>query len=307
MSTTSSTVVQTLTNYARGIAQDRASAVAEFLAPSVPVGSATGKFKSFNDKNAFQVISADRAIGGAAKRLEFLASDSDYNCKPKALEIAIDDAERDLAGAGDPLRLEQAKIDVLLTSALISHENDVLTAVKNGLSAVGSRGSWSDLSTNDPIKELDEQIKAIAVECGMMPNRIILGIGAWYYLRNHAKTLARQPGAVNIGVSLQQFTGMLLNPAIEARIGVLSKDSAKMGATKSATNIVGDEVFIYYASPSPTQYDPSFAKTFRTQSGGVEAVRMYRDEKARSDVLAIDWSNDIQVVGSACGRRLTIS
>jgi hypothetical protein len=34
---------------------------------------------------------------------------------------------------------------------------------------------------------------------------------------------------------------------------------------------------------------------------------MYRDEKSRSDVLAIDWSNDIQVVGPACGRRLTIS
>lgn len=307
MPVNASTVNMTLTNYAKGIAQDRASAVAEFISPTVPVGAAVGKFKSFNDKNAFQVPNTNRAIGGAATRLEFLASDTDYNCKPKALEIAIDDQERDLAGDSDPLALEQSKIDVLLTSALISHENDVLTAVKAGLSAVGSRGSWSDLSTNDPIKEIDEQIKAIAIETGMMPNRIILGIGAWYYLRNHAKTLARQPGAVNVGVSMQQFTGMLLNPGIEARIGVLSKDSAKMGATKSAANIVGDEVFIFYASPSPTQYDPSFAKTFRTNRGGVQAVRMYRDEKSRSDILAVDWSNDIQVVSSGCGRRLTIS
>ncbi len=306
MSANASTLNLTLTNYARGIAQDRASAVAEFLAPSVPVGTAVGKFKSFNDKNAFQVPSTGRAIGGSATRLEFLASDTDYSCKPKALEIAIDDQERALAGDSDPLGLEQAKIDVLLTSALISHEADVLTAVKAGLSAVASRGSWSDLTTNDPIKELDEQIKAIAIETGMMPNRIILGIGAWYLLRNHAKTLARQPGAVNIGVSLQQFTGMLLNPAIDCRIGVLSKDTAKMGATASKANIVGDEVFIFYGAPTPTQYDPSFAKTFRTTRGGVEAVRTYRDDKARSDILAIDWSNDIQVVGSSCGRRLTI-
>lgn len=307
MPAAASTVNQTLTNYAKGIAQDRASAVAEFLAPSVRVGGAVGKFKSFNDKNAFQVINTARAIGGAANRLEFLASDTDYNCKPKALEIAIDDQERDLAGENDVLGLEQSKVDVLLTSALISHENDVLTAVKAGLSAVGSRGSWSDLATNDPIKEIDEQIKAIAVDTGMLPNRIILGIGAWYYLRNHAKTIARQPGAANIGVSLQQFTGMLLNPSIDARIGVLSKDTAKMGATKSASNIVGDEVFIFYASASPTQYDPSFAKTFRTNRGGVESVRMYRAESNRSDILAVDWTNDIQVVSTGCGRRLTIS
>lgn len=303
----SSTVVQTLTNYARGIAQDRASAVASFLAPDVPVGTSSGKFKAFNDKNAFQIVPSERAIGGAARRLEFIASDTDYNCKPQALEIAIDDAERDASGDNDPLGLEQAKLDTLLTSALITHENDVLTAVKAGLSAVASRGSWSDLATDDPIKELDEQIKAIAVDTGTMPNRIVLGINAWYYLRNHAKTLARYPGAAQIGVSLAQFTGMLLNPGIEARVGVLSKDTAKVGATKSAANIVGDEVFIFCASPNPTAYDPSFAKTFRVNRGGVGAVRMYRDERSHSDILSVEWSRDIKVVGSACARRLTIS
>lgn len=307
MPATSSQVSQTLTNYARGLAQDRASSIAAFIAPDVRVSGGYGKFKSFSDKNAFQRVQTARAIGGAATRLEFSASDVDYNCAPQALEIAIDDKEREDAGEGDQLGLEQAKVETLLTSALVAHEDDVITKVKAGLSAVGSRGSWSDLSTNDPIKEIDEQIKAIAVECGLMPNRILFGIGAWYYLRNHAKVIARQPGAANIGVSMAQFQGMLLNPGIEAKVGILSKDSAKVGATKSAANIVGDEVFIFYASQNPTQYDPSFAKTFRTATGGVQSVRKYRDDGARSDILAIDWSRDIQVTGSACGRRLTIS
>lgn len=297
----------TLTNYARGIAQDRASALAGFIAPDVRVTTATGKFKSFSDKNAFQRVQTARAIGGNATRLEFNASDVDYNCQPQALEIAIDDKERDDAGEGDQLGLEQAKVDTLLSAAIIAHEDDVLTKIKAGLSAVGSRGSWSDLTTNDPIKEIDEQIKAIAIECGMMPNRIAFGLNAWYYLRNHAKVLARQPGATNIGVTYSQFASMLLNPAIEVQVGILSKDTAKAGATKSAANIVGDEVFIFAASKSPTLYDPSFAKTFRTATGGVQSVRKYRDDRARSDILAIDWTRDIQVTGSACGRRLSIS
>ena len=306
MSATASQVVQTLTNYARGIAQDRRSSVAEFLAPSVPVGTSSGKFKQFNDQNAFQIVPTDRAIGGKARRLEFLTSDGSYNCSPQALEISIDDHERDQAGDGDPLGLEQAKIDTLLTSALISHENKVLTAVKAGISAVGSRGVWSDLTTNDPIKELDEQIKAIAIATGMMPNRIAIGIGAWYILRNHAKTLARQPGQLNIGISLDQLKGMLMAP-VDVMVGVLSKDTVKVGATTSKANIVGDEVFIFHGSTSPTLYDASFAKTFRTTRGGVDSVKQYREESANSDILAINWSEDIQVVSTTCARRLTIS
>ena len=163
-------------------------------------------------------MTTSRAIGGTARRVEFLATDSTYSCKPQALEIAIDDQERAEFGDGDPVGLEQAKLDVLVTSAVLAHEVSVFAAVATGVSAVGSRGSWSDLSTNDPIKEIDEQIKAIAIESGMLPNRIVLGIGAWYYLRNHAKTIARQPGALNIGVSTNQLQGMLMNPGIDIRV-----------------------------------------------------------------------------------------
>jgi hypothetical protein len=36
-------------------------------------------------------------------------------------------------------------------------------------------------------------------------------------------------------------------------------------------------------------------------------VRNYRDESARSDVLAIDWSEDIKICSSIAARRLTIT
>lgn len=302
----SSTVSQTLTNYARGIAQDRASALAEFIAPTVPVSAATGKFKSFNDKNTFQVVNTDRAIGGEAKRLEFAATDPDYNCTPQALEIAIDDHERDLAGSNDPLGLERAKTDTLVTSAVASHEDKVFTAIKAAVSAVSGKGVWSSAS-NDPVAELDEQIEAIALATGLMPNAIVFGLGAWRVFRNHAKVLARQPGAALIGVTNAQAAQLLLNPGVDIRVGVLSKDTAKFGAAKSEVNIVGAEVFVFLRSASPTLYDPSFAKTFRTARGGVETVRTYRSERNRSDILAVDWSEDIQVVSTACVRRLTIS
>jgi hypothetical protein len=305
MPATASTVNQTLTNYARGLAQDNRSAIAEFLAPTVPVSAANGQYKAYDAKNAFQVYDTNRAIGGGATRIEFAATDPYYNCTPQALEIAIDDHERDLAGEGDQLGLEEAKAQTLVTSAIIAHENRVVTAAKT-VSATGAIGAWSNAS-NDPISDIDGEIEAIAIATGMMPNRILFGIGAWRVFRNHAKVVSRQPGAAIVGVNNAQAAQMMLNPGIEVQVGVLSKDATKFGAAKSASNIVGAEVFIFYASAGPTQFDPTAMKTFRTRRGGVDAVRLYRAESNRSDILAVDWSADVKVVNTEAIKRITIS
>ncbi len=297
-----------LTNYAFGLSQDLGSSLAEFIAPTVATGVSIGQFKKYDSKNAFQLYDTARALGGGATRIKLEATDPTFNCKPNALEIAIDDAERDAAGdaSGAQAALEESKVSTLVSSGTISHEAKVFTAIANAVSAVGSKGVWSNAS-NDPVTEIDEQIQAIATATGMMPNRIVFGIGAWQVFRNHAKVIARQPGAALIGVTNSQAAQMLLNPGIEIRVGVLSKDTTKFGAAKNATNIVGAEVYIFYGSNSPTIYDPSFAKTFMTRAGGVDAVRSYRDESARSDIYALDWSEDVQVVSTECVKRLTIS
>jgi len=295
-----------LTNYAQGLQQDLQSAVANFIAPVVRVPSTIGQFKKFDDKNAFQVYDTARAIGGAAKRIEFLASDPTYNCQPQALEIAIDDAERAAAGEADPLKLEQAKTRTIVSTAVVSHEDKVLTLIKDSVTATGSRGNWSDTGV-DPVAEIDEQIRLIAIATGILPNRLLWGIKAWETFRNHPKVVARQPGAALIGLTTTQSGNMFLNPRIEQQIGVLSKDLAKAGKTRDVTNIVGDEVFIFYASPSPDLYDASFAKTFMGGDGGVDTVRQYREEGSRSDIIALDWSEDIKVVSTLCVKRLTLS
>ncbi len=271
----------------------------------MPTGIAHGQFKKFSDKNDFQVYDTSRALGGSRKRIEFGASDPYFNCAPQGLEAAIDDHERKLAG-DNVLNLQQAKLRTLISSATASHEKKVFDLVKAGKAATGGIGVWSN-AANDPVAEIDSQIEAIATEIGRMPNRIVFGIGAWRVFRNHAKVLARQPGAELIGVTNEGAAKMTINPGIEIRVGVLSADATKFGATKNVTNIVGAEVFIFFASDAPTQYDPSFAKTFAVDASMVGAVKEYRDETSVSDILAMDWTEDIQVVAAGAGRRITLS
>ena len=272
-----STYVETLKSYAYGVAQDVKTTLADFIAPRVPVGVGSGQFKKFSDKNAFQVYETLRAVGGKAKRIEFEASDGNFNCAANALELPIDDQEREKAGDAQTA-LEEAKTRTLSSSA-----------------------------SADPIDEIDEQIAAIATETGLMPNRMVIGLGAWRILKNHANVLKRQTGVSNKGVSLEVLAGMLLNPAMDIRVGVMSADSAKMGKTASKSNVVGSEIFLFHGSDNPTQYDPGFAKTFSIGATSVEDVRMYRDEGCRSDIIAVDWSEDVQVVSTICAKRITVS
>ena len=305
MPATAMRVNQTLTNYAAGVAQDTASALARFIAPIVPTGTTNGRYKKFDDKNAFQAYETDRAIGGPRRRIEFGATDPYFNCRPQGLEVPVDDHERQSAGTQDA-RLVEAKIRTLVTTATLGHEKKVFDLVKAAKAATGGIGVWSNAS-NDPIADLDSQIEAICTETGMFPNRMVIGVGAWRVLKNHAKVLGRQPGSGNQGVTLDQLAGMLLNPSMEIRVGLLSSDTTKFGAAKSASNIVGGEVFLFYGSDNADAYDPSFAKCFTTTPSMVDAVREYREEKNASDIYFIDWSEDIVVTAPATGRRITLS
>lgn len=296
----------TLTNFAVGLSNDlNGKTLAEFLAPTVEVPSALGQYKEYDEKNMFQVLETARAIGGKGRRVEFAATDKFYNCKPQALEVALDDAELDAAGDVDILRLSESKIRTLVHASVLSHEDKVIQSVTNALTPVSGVGAWSN-DTIDPVKELDELIVAMATKTGMMPNRMALGIGAWNIMRNHALVRSRLGTNVTQSVSMVQFASMLINPAMDMRVGILSKDLTKVGKAKSEQNLFGARVLLFYADASPTVYDASFAKSFTTRRGGVESVRTYRDEP-HCDVHLVEWSEDIKVTNTVCGNRIDLS
>ena len=300
------TYKETLKQYAYGVAQDVKSALADFIAPRVPVGVGTGMFKKFSDKNAFQLYDTKRAVGGPATRMEFEATDGTFNCEANALEVPIDDQEREKAGGADQA-LEESRARTLVINASLAREKRVFDLIKANVSAAASKGVWSSDATADPVDEIDEQIVAIANETGLMPNRMVIGLGAWRILKNHANVVGRQKGVSNKAVTLDVLAGMLLNPQMEIRVGILSLDANKVGKAASKSNVVGSEIFLFHGNDNPTQFDPGFAKTFSIGANSVEDVRMYREERNRSDILAVDWSEDVQVVSTICAKRITVS
>ena len=271
-----------------------------------------GQYKAYDDKNAFQIHDTSRGVGGPARRIFMDVSEPTYNCLPQALEITIDDSERDAAGTLNPLDLEQAKVKTLVQSSVLSHERHVITTVNAAVTANGDTvgggvmGTWSAAGT-DPVVQIDYLIEAIAKATGQLPNSILMGMTAWRRFRNNAKVIEKQPGAALIGLNQGQASAMLINPSTDIRLSTMAYDTTKEGKTRSQAFVNGDDVYIFVRSASPTIYDPSALKTFAGGRGGVSAVREYRDESSRSDIYAVDWSRDVKVTSAISIERITTS
>lgn len=293
-----SNIVQYLTEFAQGYGLGAIDPTAGLIAPIVRVSSPTGKYKSFDSKNAFQVPNTTRAIGGPSQRIEFSAADADYNCTPNSLEIGIDDIER---AAPDQLGIEQGKVKTLITTAARAHAVAVADAAAT-LSAAATP-TWSSGST--AVADINGQIEAIVTAIGAWPTHIVMGVTAWkLFVGNSSVTDKIKSGIVTPDAI--RVSGILLCPA-EIVVSPLIKDSAKPGAAKSTAQVYGSNVYLFHSTPSPTQWDPTWMKTFRTAEGGVEDVRMYRDDKAHSDIYQVNWTQDIKIVSSLSAKRLTVS
>lgn len=305
MGSSSATRNAHLSNYGLGIYQDLRSTLAEFIAPRVGTGLASGQYKAYNEKNAFQVFETLRAMGGPNTRIQFDATDPFFNCVPRGLEIAIDDAERTKAGDDNQRSLEEARVKTLVSSTVLSHEKVVFTKA-NSITAVAGKGVWSNAG-NDPIAELNAEITAIATRTGMMPNRMVIGLGAWNVIREHALVKARLVGGEVSELSMEKFKSLLINPAVDVRIGLLTYDSAKFGKDKAAVNIVGANVLIFFGQDNPNEFDPSFMKTFMPKASAIDSVMQYRDEKNNSDCFKTNWEDDVKQISTLLGSRFELS
>ncbi|MES2706392.1 MAG: hypothetical protein V4726_07295 [Verrucomicrobiota bacterium] len=297
-----------LTQYAQGLVQDQsANELASFVSPWVVTGVAQGQYKKYDDKQQFSVVETRRPLGVGRNEITFDATDPPFLCLTHGLQIGLDDYELEQAGlnASNAFPIKQAKVNQLVNTAIRSREKKVWDAVKGAVTATGGLGGWSSDSV-DPIDQIDAQIEAIWSATGKMPNRIAMGLSAWVVIRKHAKVKSRKSGVNSTGLALGEFASMLLNPAIEVRIGTIPYDTAPRGTAKSTANVIGGEVFVFYAQDNPDTMDASFCKTFSPTGNGVSAVKEFRHEDIITK-MAVDWTETVIVTSPICGNRITLS
>ncbi|MEM0964795.1 MAG: hypothetical protein AAGJ81_01420 [Verrucomicrobiota bacterium] len=292
----------TIRTFAQGAAQSAIRAVANFLAPAVPVPTLTGKHKVYDEKNRFHVPNTKRGLGGRAARIGFDASDANYNCEPNALDFPIDNLEK---MEGDQL-INMANYGSRLVAdvAALAHEKEVLT---KGLSAIGA-GTDSNFTaaSADPVAEIDAAIlEVIKAARNGAPVKVLFGATAWLRTKNNTNVkkqlVANQKSAVK-AIDLAAFRSLLFSEP-ECQMSLMVEDVAAEGLDDDIEFLLDDSIIVFASSDNPTTLDPSFMKTFRLD-GGWMVPGSYETEDGRGEVLKMDWSEDVEVTNAPAAKRI---
>ena len=295
-----------LVQYAQGAAQDMTSAVADFIAPTVPVATAVGRYKKYTEKNRFRIPNTTRALGGAATQIGFTATDATYNCQPHALDFPVDNLEKLETQGLENIFQEGA--DLIAEAAALSHEQ---TVINMALAAVGAGTALSIGSTDDVIDQLDSDILSVIKAAkfgGLMGVGVLVGAGAWRKLKNHSSVRGRfvAGGKNNFAVpNLTDFGSLLISKA-EVQVSLLCYDTAPEGVAESISFLMDGDILVFARRPQPTRRDPSFMKTFRLR-GQWMVPGSYVTADGRGEVAKFDWSEDVQVTNSAAALRRTVA
>lgn len=292
--------------YAQGIARSTITPVGGFLAPTVNVTAAIGRYKVYTETSLFRLPSTVRPARGKAVRLDWTASDANYNCTPNAVDVPFDVQELQEADeSGENLMREAA--DMVAHVGTLSHERDVITAA---LASVGA-GTDVNVATVDPVNSIDTQLDAVALAAagGSITNlRLLFGPTAWRMFKNSTFVRSRFVAAgskaiPNIGVEEARglFTG-----TPEIMIARSAVDTSKEGATVAMSYLLDSAVLIFCAASTPNRRDPSFMKTFRL-NGRWLGPRIYTTEDQRQEIAGFDWSHDVRVTNSTAGVRLNLT
>jgi hypothetical protein len=300
--------IPTLNQFAKGLFQQTASPLADFLAPVVPTGAAQFNIIDYAKRSSFQVPSAKRAIGGDSTAVVTDGERVLITLQPYALHDIIDTHELDLATTGEGSRLlREGRVGNLVSQAGNSRLSETLSVLRTGVAATAE--VWG--SSDDPIADIDSYMKTVADTIGPVPNRVVFSLGAWSIFKNATAVKGRitsgNSKSKDAVVMLDDVGSLLLNPNTQCMVSTVAFDT-RLNATTSKANALTDtnaEVWIYYAADNANTFDASAFKTFRVQANPFGGVRVLPKDFGEKHI--VEWTEAAYVNNAAAAKRLTVT
>lgn len=262
----------------------------DFVAPPVMVGRRF-EFKQATNAEHFMTETDDvRAIGASFKRIEFSGTSVNAKTLNKGLTVRVDHDEE----VGGDWR--ERYVQLLLQRLL---RNELRRAV-SALDAEDTNANKVWGANANPDGDLREALKLATNASGIRPNKIVFGEGAWD-LRADAYDQQNTAGA---------FRAAGLTPAEVAR--KLSLDGVQVIAARyqqsasAKSQILGDQVFCFFAADGVMKDEPSNVKRFVTPADGGR-FRVYVDEQAKYTDISVEHYSQIVVTSNLGIRKLTVS
>jgi hypothetical protein len=267
----------------------------DFIAPPVRVGRRF-EFRRADNAEAFLSESDDtRAIGSAFKRVEYPGETVNAKTINKGLTIRVDHDEE----AGEDW--QERYVQLLVQRLLRNEVRRAITALDSQDVSESKTWTWTSGTYPNPDGDLRSALSTAATLCGVRPNRVIFGEGAWD-LRSNAYYMQDTAGA---------FHAAALTPEELARrlfvdgVRVVRARYTQSGAA-SRSAVLGNHVYAYYAQDGATKDEPSNIKRFVTPAGGGD-FRVYVETGSKFTDISVEHYSSIVVTSTLGIRRLAVS
>lgn len=211
--------------------------------------------------------------------------------------LANQDPAIDLATAGAEWLADQ----FLLNEEIQWAADHFVTGVWGTSNTPGN--NWDDFESGDPITDVLTAKQTIKTNTGVFPNTMVVGQKVWDEgLKEHPLLLDKYKYTQK-GVLTEDLVASALG-IDRLLVGSASQNTAKEGATFSASNIFGSNALYLYVPPSAGLMTPAAGYTFvwPIDNGGLDVqVSRIREDNRKRDLLMALHAWDQKITGSDLG------
>ena len=276
--------------------------VAGEIFPRIPVTKQSNKYFVYSKDN-FRIFDDSRRPGARANEIDWTLSTDTYFCEGHALAQAIPDELR--ANADQAIDVDVETTEVL--TDLLYIQSEILVASKATDPAVVTQNTtlsganqWSDYTSSDPLKAVEDQKPTILKQIGQVPNAMLVSYPVFVALRNHPKIVDRFKYA-QVGIVQPDHLKSVFNVDY-FYVGAALKNTAKEGQADSLDYIWGKNAVLFYRPPAPGRRTVSLGYQFTWLFGANTEgflVKRYRDESRTADVIETQLYYDAKVVAAS--------
>lgn len=278
--------------------------VGHVLFPRVPVPTVGGKVIMFTDRD-FKIYHTIRAPGSNTKRVDVGYEGADYVLENHSLEGKLPRENlRDANALSPTIKLESRAVRKPWNAMMLELEVQQAKLARNPDSYAASNkkvlsgtSMWTD-PNSDPIGDVDTSREAIRSQCGIDPNRMVLGPAAFTALKNHPKILKR----LTITADGKAVTAAMLADLFELDEVVVGKALYYDETIDETVDAWGNDAILAY-TPEANELDreePAYGYTYEME-GHPYAETKYYDDNAKSYFYPVTHERKPIIAGISAG------
>jgi hypothetical protein len=246
-----------------------------------------------------KIPDTSRAPRGNYQRGDWTYERGKYSTSEQGWEEPIDDTERSLFDQESPGQGDMVATLRGMNHVMRAQEKRIADKIFNAVNFTANTitEEWDDATNAVPIDDVNTGTKAFRLQCGMLPDALVIAYTTFLDLKNCDQVVDRLkytfPGIDINGMTSSQLAQVFNVPRV--LIGGAVYDSAGKGLDSVVADLWSNEyAALVKISAGPDLTQPGIGRTFLwTEDSPVNpVVEQYREEDIRSDVYRVRHNVD---------------